>query len=394
MTTLEIRLKPGKESRLTRGHAWAFRNEIDFQQKDPGNGAWVRLLTAKGRPLGLGFMNTAANLCFRLMARHGEFPLDVDAWTVVEARLKQALDLRGPRIPETAARRLIFSEGDWLSGLVVDDNAGFLAIQIHSWALDKMKPRLIEALKTLTGCKAIVDRSDNNFRTKEGLMPSKGVLWLAPGIEESSLSSVAFEEDGLKFTADLLAGHKTGFFLDQRPARALARSLAQGRRALDVFCFSGGFSVSMAKGGASSVLGLDQSGEALALASAHAKLNRVGSFCTFEEADAFTRLRELEKAGEKFGLSVLDPPAMAKDGEAVGGALRGYKELNLRALRLLEPGGFLLTCSCTTGGQRGAVLPGSPVGGPGCPGHRAGSPALWGPGPIIRLFWAWMSRVT
>jgi 23S rRNA (cytosine1962-C5)-methyltransferase len=158
---------------------------------------------------------------------------------------------------------------------------------------------------------------------------------------------VDFEEDGLRFQADLIAGHKTGFFLDQRPARALARNLARGRRCLDVFCFSGGFSMALAKGGASSVWGLDQSAEAIAQATAHAALNGVESLCKFEEADAFTRLRELEKAGERFGLIVLDPPAMAKDGEAVGGALRGYKELNLRALRLLEPGGLLITCSCT-----------------------------------------------
>jgi 23S rRNA (cytosine1962-C5)-methyltransferase len=347
MTTLEFRLKPGKESRLARGCAWAFRNEIDFQEKDPGNGHLVRLLTSKGRPLGVGFMNTAANLSFRLLARHGEFPLDADAWTIVEARLKQALEVRGPRQPLNGARRLVFGEGDWLSGLIVDDYAGHLAVQFHSWGLERLKPRILEALKALSGCQAIVDRSDNSFRTKEGLAPSKGVLWAAPGFDEAGLAQVAFEEDGLRFKADLIEGHKTGFFLDQRPSRALARSLASGRRCLDVFCFSGGFAVSMAKGGAASVQGLDQSAEAIALAAEHAGLNGVGPLCRFEEGDAFVRLREMEKAGERFGLIVLDPPAMAKDGEAVGGALRGYKELNLRALRLLEPGGLLLTCSCT-----------------------------------------------
>lgn len=347
MTTLEYRLKPGKETRLTRGSVWAFRNEIDFNEKDPGNGHLVRLLTSKGRPIGVGFMNTASNLCFRMLARHGEFPLEADAWTIVETRLKQALDVRGPRVPANGARRLIFGEGDWLSGLIVDDYAGHLAIQVHSWGIERLKPKILEALKALTGCLSIVDRSDNGFRTKEGLPSVKGILFAAPGIDEAALSKIAFDEDGLSFQADLIAGHKTGFFLDQRPARALARSLAKGRRCLDVFCFSGGFSVSLAKGGATSVLGLDQSADAIAQAAAHAALNGVESLCKFEEADAFTRLRELEKAGERFGLIVLDPPAMAKDGEAVGGALRGYKELNLRALRLLEPGGLLITCSCT-----------------------------------------------
>lgn len=341
----EFSLKWGKEKRLAAGHPWAFRNEIDLKEKDPGPGAWVRLKTHKGRPLGVGFLNTHSNLCFRLVARHGEFPLDADAATVVEARLRQALDLRGPRRPGQA-RRLVFSDGDRLSGLVVDDYNGVLVLQLHSAGLEKQRA-LIEAwLKKEAGAKALVDRSDDDFRAREGLAPSAG-LRFTTGLDEDFLAGVPFAEDGVQYLADCLAGHKTGFFLDQAPARALARSLAAERDCLDLFCHSGAFSVAMALGGARSVLGLDQSEDALALARKHATLNRAADRVRFAPADLFKHLREMEKDAQRYGLIVLDPPALAKDGDNAGAALRGYRELNLRALRLLQPGGLLLTCSCT-----------------------------------------------
>lgn len=345
MQTPEFRLKWGKEKRLASGHAWAFRNEIDFNGKDPGPGALVRLLTSKGRPLGLGFLNTHANLCFRLLAPHGEFPLEVGADEILARRLDQALALRGSRVPGSA-RRLVNAEGDWLPGLVVDDYNGVLVMQLHAAGMERRRG-LIEAwLKGLPGTKALVERSDDATRAREGLEPSHGLRHSAAW-DPDLLGRVPFTEGPLQFTADVLTGHKTGFFLDQRPARALAQSLAQGQDCLDLFCHSGGFSVAMAVGGAVSVLGIDQSGAALALAAGHARLNRVEAQLVFEEADCFTRLRELEKEGRRFGLIVLDPPALAKDGEALGGALRGYRELNLRALRLLKAGGRLITCSCS-----------------------------------------------
>ncbi len=345
MTTPEFRLKPGKEARLARGHAWAFRNEIDFHQKDAGPGAWVRLLTAKGRPLGTGFLNTASNLCFRLIAPHGSFPLDATAEDVLRARLAQAYALRGARVPGEA-RRLVNGEGDWLSGLVVDDFNGVLALQVHSAGMDKHRALIEETLKALPGTKALVERSDAGFRHKELLPPIQGLRFSA-ALDEDFLERVPFVEDGRQYTADVLDGLKTGFFLDQRPARTQVQALAKGRRCLDLFSHSGGFSVALALGGATEVVALDQSADALALAQGHARLNKVEDRLKLEQADVFVRLREMEKAGERFGLIVLDPPALAKDGEAVGGALRGYKELNLRALRLLEPGGLLLSCSCT-----------------------------------------------
>ncbi|HTB34571.1 MAG TPA: class I SAM-dependent rRNA methyltransferase [bacterium] len=346
MTNLpEYRLKWGKEKRLAGGHAWAFRNEIDFDGKDPGPGALVRILTHKGRPLGVGFLNSFSNLSFRLLAPHGEFGLEATAEEIVAARLAQAYALRGPRA-SGAARRLVFSEGDWLPGLVVDDYNGVFVAQIQTAGMEKRRSQVLEFLKALPGTKAVVERSEDAFRVKEGLAPSSGLLHTAAW-DEDLLGRVPFTEHGLQFTADVLKGHKTGFFLDQAPARALAQSLAKGRRCLDLFCHSGGFAVAMAVGGATEVLAMDQSADALALAEGHARLNRVEDKVRYEKADLFTHLREMEKAGERFGLIVLDPPALAKDGEALGNALRGYRELNLRALRLLEPGGRLITCSCS-----------------------------------------------
>lgn len=340
----EFSLKWGKENRMAAGSAWAFRNEIDFKEKDPGPGVLARLKTHKGRPLGVGFLNTQSNLCFRLLAPHGEFPLEATAEEILAARLSQAMALRGPRLAG-AARRLVNAEGDWLPGLIVDDYNGALVVQIHSAGMERRRELILDFLKALPGSKALVERSDGEARKKEGLTPSSGLLF-TQALDEDFLARVPFVENGIQFTADVLAGHKTGFFLDQRPARMLARSLSKGRRCLDVFCHSGGFASALAAGGATEVLGIDQSKEALALAEGHARLNRLEQ-CRFEAADAFARLRELEKSGERFSLVVLDPPAMAKDGAARGDALRGYRELNLRALRLLEPGGLLLTCSCT-----------------------------------------------
>lgn len=354
MTNLpEYSLKWGKDRRLASGSAWAFRNEIDFKEKDPGPGALALMKTQKGRPLGVGFLNTQSNLCFRMLAPHGEFPLETSAEEILAARLAQAYAARGPRVPGEA-RRLVNAEGDWLPGLVVDDYNGVLAVQIHTAGMERRRGLILDFLKALPDTKALVERSDPEARKKEGLAASGGLLFTI-ALDEDFLARVPFVENGLHFTADVLAGHKTGFFLDQRPARILARTLSKGRRCLDVFCHSGGFAAALAAGGASEVLGLDQSKDALALAEGHARLNRLEG-CRFEAGDAFARLRELEKAGERFGVVVLDPPAMAKDGAAVGDALRGYRELNLRALRLLEKGGRLLTCSCTGAVDEGRFM--------------------------------------
>jgi 23S rRNA (cytosine1962-C5)-methyltransferase len=343
----EIKLKPGGEQRLLDGGCWVFRNELDLQQKDQAPGSWARLISPRGRPMAVGFLNTRASLSFRSLARSGELPGEEDPRAVILARLKQALALRQDLGLDAAARRLVFSEGDHLPGLVVDQFGEALVMQVGAAGFEGLKPWLAETLRELTGCRALVERSEGPAREREGLEDASGLLWAAPGFEAERLGRWAVAEQGLTFSADLLKGQKTGFFLDQRQTRATLRSLAQGRRCLDAFCHTGSLSVAMAAGGACAVLGLDSSEPALDLARANAEGNGVADRVSFEAVDCFERLRSLAKAGERFGLVLLDPPAMTKGKEGLEGALRGYKELNLRALQMLEPGGFLATCSCT-----------------------------------------------
>jgi 23S rRNA (cytosine1962-C5)-methyltransferase len=281
------------------------------------------------------------------LARSGEFSDEEDPQKIIRARLEQALALRQMLGVDPAARRLVFSEGDHLPGLVVDQYGAALVMQVGAAGFEALKPWLVEALKELSGCQALVERSEGPARHREGLEESSGLLWAAPGFDPAQLSHWNVDEQGLRFGADLLKGQKTGFFLDQRQTRATLRGLAKGRRCLDAFCHTGSLSVAMAAGGASAVLGLDSSAPALELARANAQQNGVAERLVFEEADCFERLRALAKAGERFGLVLLDPPSMTKGKEGLEGALRGYKELNLRALQVLEPGGWLATCSCT-----------------------------------------------
>jgi 23S rRNA (cytosine1962-C5)-methyltransferase len=192
-----------------------------------------------------------------------------------------------------------------------------------------------------------VERSDNGSREKEGMLPRGGLAYCKEGFDKESLKAFRFKEGPWTFQADLVGGQKTGFFLDQRLSRDAFARLARDKDCLNAFCYTGAFSVGLAWGGAKSVLGLDSSAEARAGARINAELNQVQDRVSFEDADAFKRLREMEKEKRRFDLVLLDPPALAKSKDGMEGALRGYKEINFRALKLLNPGGILATCSCT-----------------------------------------------
>jgi 23S rRNA (cytosine1962-C5)-methyltransferase len=336
-----IAFHPGKEKRLSQGYLWAFRNELNFKEKDFGPGSLVAVQSSKGRPLGVGFLNTQSSLCFRLLGTARDAGDEASAMELLKARLASAVNARSPR----QARRLVFSEGDLLSGLVVDQYNEVLVVQITSWGLEQRKELIFETLKALTGCKAIIQRSESGAREKEGLVPATGVLWTDGSISEAKLFKYPILEAGMKFELDLLQGQKTGFFLDQRDTREALQRISKGKRCLDVFCHSGALSLALAKGEATSVLGIDESEAALSLATRNAKLNKLK--VEFEEADAFKWLRAAVEKGETYDLVVLDPPAMTKGQQGLGDALRGYKELNLRAIKLLVPGGLLVSCSCT-----------------------------------------------
>ncbi len=341
-----LSFKPGREQRLLSGSLWAFRNELDFKEKDHTPGSLVRLVSAKGRPLALGFLNSRSLIAVRVLAREGEFADPEDVPALLRSRLEAALAWRADRLEGAEALRLVFSEGDLLSGLVVDRFGPVLVAQITSLGLERHRDFLFSELKRLTGCRALVERSEGFGREKEGLEPRSGLVWSEPGFEEASLPALRFREGEFTFQADLLKGQKTGFFLDQRDTRLALAGMARGRRCLNAFCYSGGFSVALARGGASSVLGVDSSPEALELAGINAGLNQAPA-CEFRQADVFALLREMEKNRERFDLVVLDPPAMTKGRGSLEDALRGYKEINYRALKLLPTGGLLVTCSCS-----------------------------------------------
>lgn len=305
------------------------------------------MVTSRGRPLGVGFVNTVSTIAVRMLALAGEFKDDENVESILDRRLEEALALRAELLPGAEALRLVFSEGDGLSGLVVDRFGKVLVVQFHSQAMENHREYLLKALKGKTGCEAILERSDSVSREKEGMLPSGGVVFCGEGFNKEGLKSFKFKEGPWTFQADLVSGQKTGFFLDQRLSREALAPLGAGRDCLNAFCYTGAFSVGLAWGKAKSVLGLDASKEALALAKINADLNQVMDRCAFEEADAFKRLREMEKEKRRFGLVLLDPPALAKGKDGLEGALRGYKEINYRAFKLLDRGGILATCSCT-----------------------------------------------
>jgi 23S rRNA (cytosine1962-C5)-methyltransferase len=252
--------------------------------------------------------------------------------------LRQILGLDGPG----RGGRLVFSEGDGLSGLVVDRYDRWLVVQFTALALALRREMFAELLTDLTGAEGIYLRTERGVGTLEGLElhdgPLHGNLPAGP---------VTIEEDGIRFQLNLAEGQKTGFYLDQRGNRGAIARLAQARRVLDAFCYSGGFGLHAARAGAASVLGLDQSEAALKLARANARLNGVEDRMEFRRGDVFAELSALADAGEKFGLVILDPPKFARSRNAVEEALSGYRRLQALALRLLGPDGFLVTCCCS-----------------------------------------------
>ena len=332
-------LQRGKEQRILAGHPWIYAGEVKKIRGELADGGVARVLDHAGRHLGMALVNRQSKIVGRLYTRgHEVFDRDFLA-----ARLGEAAEFRRRFLglgPETGVR-WVFSEGDRLPGLVVDQYGGVVVLQLLTLPMDVRRELLLELLGELFDPEAVVERSDVGSRRYEGLEPVKQVL--AGSVPET----VVIEEGGARYLVDVLEGQKTGFFLDQRENRGLVRRYAKGRRVLDAFCYTGGFAVAAAVAGASEVTGLDSSEEAVVRARENASLNGVDQRCTFEVENVFDRLRSLEKEGKKYDLVVLDPPAFAKNKAAVAGAFRGYKEINLRALKLLEPGGLLLTCSCS-----------------------------------------------
>jgi 23S rRNA (cytosine1962-C5)-methyltransferase len=335
MSTLT--LAPGKDKRLTAGHPWIYRTEIAHIDGDPTPGAIALVKDQRGHVLGQAMINVRSQITGRLLSRMEE-PIDEP---FVERRIREAL-ARAGRSPRGAdACRVVFGEGDRLPGLIVDRYGDLVVMQILTAGMERLRDPIVRVLRRVVEPRAIYERSDGSARKLEGLDLRTGFAW------GSGDTGVWIREDDLAFFVEVALGQKTGFFLDQRENRAAVRRLARGREVLDCFCYSGGFAVSAAAGGAASVVGLDVSAEALAWAERSADRNGLAGRCAFTTVNVFDQLRTFARERRHFALVILDPPAFTKGRDALAGALRGYNEINLRAMKLLSPGGILMTCSCS-----------------------------------------------
>jgi 23S rRNA (cytosine1962-C5)-methyltransferase len=343
----ELLLKPGKERSLLRRHPWIYDTAIGRVRGGPAAGQTVAVRGHDGRWLAWAAYSPSSTLRARCWSFDESDTIDA-GW--LAARVSEAVARRAHLAEAGDALRLVFGEADGLPGLIADRYADLLVVQFQAAGVEANREALLDALVAATGCADVFDRSDSAARTREGLPPAAGV---ARGAEPPP--RIAVREHGRRFWVDVRGGHKTGFYIDQRDNRELAGTLARrssgrlGRpaRALNCFCYTGGFSVAMAAG-ADEVLSIDSSAEALALARENWRLNGLPeSAARWDEANVFDALRTLRGDGRSFDLIVLDPPKFAASHHHVERAARAYKDINLSALRLLAPGGLLLTFSCS-----------------------------------------------
>lgn len=333
-----VRLRPGREARVRAGHLWIYEGEIAAVDGGSAPGGIVDVLDAGGRFLGRGYYNPASQIRVRILARER---VSIDEGFFA-GRLRDALAYRTRCRPGAAAARLVHSEADLLPGLIVDRYGEYLVLQILTLGMEVRRDLLLNLLAAEIAPRGMLERSEGASRAHEGLPPRVG-----PCYGEIPEEEILVREGEAAYHVDLRTGQKTGFFLDQRENRRAAAEYAAGRRVLDCFCHSGMFGIAAARAGAASVVGVDRDDAALVLAGRNAALNGVADRCRFVAANAFDFLRAADEAGERFELIILDPPAFTKSKSRVEQALRGYKEINLRACRLLSPGGILVTCSCS-----------------------------------------------
>ena len=330
----KVMLRKTRETRVRGGHPWIYQSEVERVDGDFTNGDIVDVLDFRGKFIGRGFYNPQSQICLRILTRNDE-PCDRDFFA---RRIRDAWNYR-KLLCDPDSCRLIYSESDFLPGLVVDKFSDVLALQSLSMGIERVKPMIVELLMDVVQPRGIYERSDVPVRRLEGLEQTTGLLaGEVPDIVE-------MRENGILFRVDVKNGQKTGFFLDQKENRAAIAPLCPNARVLDCFCHNGSFSLHAAKYGAASALGVDISEEALDVARENAQLN--GLNVTFEAHNCFDHLRELTEASEQFDLVILDPPAFTKNKASLPAAIRGYKEINLRGLKLVRPGGFLVTCSCS-----------------------------------------------
>ena len=330
-------LKKGEDRRVRGGHPWIFSNEIEDWLGAVEDGGLVDVVDHRGAFLGRAYVNRHSLIAARVLTRGRD---EIDTAFFVK-RLERAKRLRDAVYPSEPAVRLVYGESDQLPGLVVDRYGDWLAVQVLTLGVEKRLTELRAALEQVFEPRGAVRVADSPLRVLEGLEQRREVWW--GDVPEQ----VAVRVGGFDVRADLIHGQKTGLFLDQRENRRRAEARAKGRSALDVFCYQGEWAMHLARGGAASVLAVDSSEPALSIARENVERNGMAGEVSFLRMDAFDALRRLEREGRRFGIVVLDPPALIKSRRAMAAGARAYREHNRLAMALLEEDGILVTCSCS-----------------------------------------------
>lgn len=337
-----VTLQAGREKSLRLKHPWVFSGAIATVDGAPGSGETVALHAADGQFLATAAWSPSSAIRARVWSFDAREAID-DAF--IGGRVRAAVAAREPMLDAAhSGCRLVHAESDRLPGVIADRYGDVVVVQMHNAGAEAWRDSIVTALLDATGCAAVYERSDAEVRTLEGLPPRTGSVY---GVLPERVS---FVEDGLTYGVDVVAGQKTGFFLDQRENRRRIRALANDFDVLDCFCYTGGFTVAALAGGAKSVLAVDSSADALAQARENVAQNGLDAArCAWRDADVFAELRKLRDSARSFDLIVLDPPKFAPTARHMEKAARAYKDINLLALKLLRPGGLLATFSCSGG---------------------------------------------
>ena len=337
-----VTLKKGEGRTLKAGGMWVYDNEIASVTGEFEEGDIVAVQDFDGYFMGYGFINTRSKITVRLMSRRREHPVNE---ALIRSRVEDAWNYR-KAVTDTGCCRLIFGEADFLPGIVIDKFSDVLVVESLALGIDRLKPLILEAVKDVLArngiaIRGIYERSDSKTRLKEGMERFKGF------IGEPFDPKVEIEENGVRYLVNVADGQKTGFFLDQKYNRAAVARLCPGKKVLDCFTHTGSFALNAGKAGAASVLGVDASDLGIEQARENAALNHLEDRVQFQCADVFDLLPRLEEQGEQFDVVILDPPAFTKSRSSIKNAVKGYREINLRGMRLVKDGGFLATCSCS-----------------------------------------------
>jgi len=333
----KVILSKNRSKRIEHGHPWVFKTEIESIEGGASPGDIVDVLNFKGKFIGRGYINPKSQIIVRFLTNNQDEAIDREFF---KKRILAALNYR-KNLGFSGSFRAVYGESDLLPALIVDKFEDILVMQTLALGMDRFKPVIVDVLKEIFDPRGIYERNDVPVRELEGLAQQKGYLY------GEFDPVVVIEENGVKFYVDVEKGQKTGFFFDQKENRRAIAPLVKDADVLECFCYTGSFALCAAYFGAKKVLAYDASSEAVEFAKKNAQLNNLSQICHFAEANAFDVLRQFYDEDRKFDVVILDPPAFAKNKYALENAVRGYKEINLRGLKLLKPGGYLITSSCS-----------------------------------------------